>query len=106
MILDFEKLMYPAATHQESGKQPYNLERMRKAYRDVFLSDSGKIVLMDIAQRGLLHMVSFTGETPLSTAFNEGKRALALEIIRLLNPHPIHNIKGDPDDATTHFEYD
>lgn len=103
MILDFEKLMYP---HPSENRSVYNVERMRKAYRDVFLSDSGKVVLTDIAQRGLLHMVSFTGETPLGTAFNEGKRALALEIIRLLNPHPIHNIKGDPDDATTPFEYD
>jgi hypothetical protein len=105
MTLDFDKLMYPHTRHQhnDARMEAYDLERMGKAYRDVFLSEQGKIVLADIAQRGLLHTVSFTGETPLSTAFNEGKRALALEIIRLLNPNPINTRGGSPDDGTTEF---
>ena len=90
MILDFEKVFFP---HPPSNKV-YDLEAMRKAYQLVFSLSSGQRVLADIAQRGLLHTVSFTGETPLSTAFNEGKRALALEIIQMLNPTPIHNITG------------
>ena len=110
MILDFDRLMYPQPL-KDRKRQPndtsvYDLDRMRKAYFDVFLSDNGKIVLADIAQRGLLHTVSFTGESPLSTAFNEGKRALALEIIYLLNPNPIHNIKGETNDRTTQLEFD
>ena len=103
MILDFDRLMYPLHLSQghDRGKL-YDLDRMRQAYRDTFLSDSGKIVLADIAQRGLLHTVSFTGTAP-GTDFNEGKRALALEIVQLLNPNPIHNIKGEPDDGTNEF---
>lgn len=109
MILDFDRLMYPQPL-KDRKRQPYDtsvydLDRMRKAYSDVFSSDSGKVVLADIAQRGLLHSVSFTG-TASGTDFNEGKRALALEIIYLLNPNPIHNIKGDPDDRTNQFEFD
>ena len=110
MILDFEKLMYPqplkGRKRQPYDTSVYDLKGMRKAYRDTFSPEHGKIVLADIAQRGLLHTVSFTGETPLSTAFNEGKRALALEIIHLLNPNSIHNRTGDPDDRTTQFEFD
>lgn len=105
MILDFDKLMYPkikGRNRQPYGTSAYDLDRMRQAYRDTFLSDSGKVVLADIAQRGLLHTVSFTGAAP-GTDFNEGKRALALEILQLLNPNPIHNIIGDPDDGTSPF---
>ena len=101
MILDFDKLIYPEPLKGRK-RQPYNLDRMRLEYRKSFLSDSGRIVLADIAQRGLLHTVSFTGTAP-GTDFNEGKRALALEIVQLLNPNPIHNIKGDPDDGTNEF---
>jgi hypothetical protein len=108
MTLDFDKLMYPHLRHprNDARREAYDLERMGKVYRDVFLSDQGKVVLADIAQRGLLHTVSFTGETPFSTAFNEGKRALALEIIRLLNPNPINTRGGNPDDRTTQFGFD
>ena len=102
MILDFDKLVYPELKGRK--RQSYNLDRIRQAYVQVFSSESGKAVLADIAQRGLLHTFSFTGESPLSTAFNEGKRALALEIIQLLNPNPIHNIKGEPDDGTNQFD--
>lgn len=104
MILDFEKLMYPQPLkdrkRQPSDTGVYDLERIRKAYRDTFSSEHGKVVLADIAQRGLLHTVSFTGAAS-GTDFNEGKRALALEIIHLLNPNPIHNRAGDPYDGTT-----
>ena len=103
MILDFEKLFYPPQMRasEQRKRQRYDLERMRKAYFDVFSSDNGKIVLADIAQRGLLHTMSFTG-APSGTDFNEGKRALALEIIHLLNPNPIRT--GDPYDGTSHFD--
>jgi len=100
MILDFDRLMYPHLP--EGWSQPYNLDKIRQAYRKTFLSDSGRVVLADIAQRGLLHTVSFTGAAP-GTDFNEGKRALALEIIQLLNPNPIHNIIGEPNDGTNEF---
>ena len=106
MILDFDRLMYPEL---KGRKRPpydtrvYDLDKMRKAYRDTFLSDSGRIVLADIAQRGLLHTVSFTGVSS-GTDFNEGKRALALEILQLLNPNPVRNIRGDPDDRTNQFD--
>jgi hypothetical protein len=116
MILDFDKLMYPQLKDRQrqpydtsvsgtsvSGTSVYDLDRMRQAYRDTFLSDSGRVVLADIAQRGLLHTVSFTGAAS-GTDFNEGKRALALEILQLLNPNPIHNIIGDHDDGTSQFD--
>jgi hypothetical protein len=109
MILDFDSLMYPhpPSRDQQGGRRkPYGLDRMRQAYVQAFSSDNGKVVLADIARRGLLHTFSFTGETPLSTAFNEGKRALALEIIYLLNPNPVHNIKGEAYDRTTQLEFD
>lgn len=105
MILNFEQLMYP------SPPEKYDMEKVRTAYRNAFLSENGEIVLADIAQRGLLHTVSFMGESPLNTAFNEGKRALALEIIYLLNPNPIPtqtnpNKTGDPYGGTDPFKFD
>ena len=104
MILDFEKVFYPRPPFNRA----YDLEAMRKVYRDTFSSPHGQEVLRDIVQRGSLHTVSFTGETPLSTAFNEGKRALALEIIYMLNPTPVHNIinpNGGSDDGTSEPDY-
>jgi hypothetical protein len=103
MILDFEKLFYPSEMRasEQRKRQHYDLDRMRKAYREVFLSENGKVVLEDIAKRGLLHTMSFTGAAS-GTDFNEGKRALALEIIHLLNPDPIRI--GDLYDGTSHFD--
>ena len=102
MILDFDKLMYPQPLKGRK-RQSYDLDKIRQAYRDTFLSDCGRVVLADIAQRGLLHTVSFTGAAP-GTDFNEGKRALALEILQLLNPNPVRNIRGDPDDRTNRID--
>jgi len=104
MILDFEKVFYP----RPPSNKGYNLEAIRKAYQDVFASKNGQLVLADIIQRGSVHTVSFTDES-FSTAFNEGKRALALEIIYMLNPTPVHNIpnrNGGFDDGTIDNEPD
>jgi hypothetical protein len=103
MILDFERIFYP---NPIQGK-PYDFEAMRKNYYNAFSSPHGQRVLEDIAKRGLLHTVSFAGEAPLGTAFNEGKRALALEIMYMLNPNPVHNIThthGGTDDGNFTFD--
>jgi len=106
MILDFDNLFYP----NPAQRKPYDLGAMRKNYHAVFSSPCGQRVLMDIARRGLLHTVSFADESPLGTAFNEGKRALALEIMYMLNPNPAPNIykttNGGYDDGTIDNEPD
>jgi len=100
MTLDFETVFYP----RQPSNKVYDLEAMRKDYHNTFSCPHGQLVLADIIQRGSVHTVSFTGESPLSTAFNEGKRALALEIIYMLNPNPVPNIykttNGGYDDGT------
>jgi len=103
MTLDFERLFYP----RPPSSRGYDFEAMRKTYFNTFSSPHGQRVLMDIARRGLLHTVSFAGESPLGTAFNEGKRALALEIMYMLNPNPVHNITntiGGTDDRNLAFD--
>lgn len=59
-----------------------------QAYRAVFSTPAGKDVLADILTRGGMVASSFAAGDPHMTAFNEGKRRLALEIIERLNVDP------------------
>lgn len=54
------------------------------AYRRVFDGPDGKLVLADILKRGRLLSVSVEPGDALTTGLNDGRRALALEIVQLL----------------------
>lgn len=56
------------------------LARLR-AYQAFFATPTGKLVIEDILERGGLFATSFDLRDGM-TAFNEGKRALALEILK------------------------
>ena len=58
------------------------------AYRAVFGTIQGRDVLADILTRAGMVGSSFVPGDPHATAFNEGKRRLALEIIERLNVNP------------------
>ena len=63
------------------------LERTKKiyqAYKTVFDSPSGKMVLWDLMTRFGIMRSSFEGEKPLQLAFNEGRRATILFIQQVL----------------------
>lgn len=59
-----------------------------RAYQAVFRSAGGQAVLADILTRAGMVGSSFVPGDPHATAFNEGKRRLALEIIERLNVNP------------------
>lgn len=63
-------------------------EAMRQAYQDTFGSDAGRLVLHDILSRGGLLETSQVGGDSHTTAFREGRRAIALEIINNLRWTP------------------
>jgi len=61
---------------------PTNLEKLtalKKAYLTVFNSESGKKVLADLELRSYFHTTTFN-DNPQRLAFNEGKRAMFLNI--------------------------
>ena len=57
-------------------------------YRTVFGTPSGQRVLADIARRAGVMQTSFNGDGPDATAFREGRRRMALEIIETINADP------------------
>ena len=58
--------------------------KITAAYRDVFDGEGGRAVLHDILRRGGLLDTGMVAGAPDMTAFNCGRRALALEIIEVL----------------------
>lgn len=72
-------------TREEAAKERAALIH---AYRAVFDTPAGREVLADILTRGNLVETSFVPGDQHTTAFNEGKRRLALEIIERLNVNP------------------
>lgn len=56
-------------------------QRLVNDYQDTFSGDSGKAVLMDLMKRSGILSTSMIKGDPQMTAFNEGKRAMVLEIL-------------------------
>lgn len=57
--------------------------KINNAYKNVFGTPDGKIVLDDILSKGFLWATTFTGNS--YTYFNEGKRDLALYVLKRTN---------------------
>ena len=57
---------------------------LHQCYLHVFEGEAGKAVLADIEARAYVRDTSFTPD-PQRTAFNEGRRSLALHIRRMLD---------------------
>lgn len=57
-------------------------------YRRTFSSDYGQRVLADMLRRGGVMQSSFVAGDPQMTAFREGRRRVALEIIETINRNP------------------
>lgn len=53
-------------------------------YKELFESDSGKVVLKDLVERHRVLYSSFQPD-PLASAFLEGRKAVVLDILRFLN---------------------
>lgn len=58
--------------------------RIADDYRHVFTQPEGERVLLDLMRRSGVLSVAHVEADSHSTAFNDGKRALLLEILRLL----------------------
>lgn len=55
------------------------------AYARCFEGEAGRLVLEDIERRGLVRESTFHPD-PQRAAFNEGRRSLALHVLRMLEP--------------------
>jgi hypothetical protein len=62
-----------------------------EAYKDVFLTEKGRLVLDHLCHECGIDHVSFS-DIPTRMAFEEGKRSVALSILRILNIKPITQI--------------
>ena len=58
--------------------------RLRAAYRDVFATPAGELVLHDLLRRAGILSTSVVLGSPEATHVNEGRRQLALEILQQL----------------------
>ena len=66
-------------------KNPLETLRVRRMYRDVFATESGKAVLKDICEKAFFSKSTFVAGDSHTTALNEGSRRLALSIVRFAN---------------------
>lgn len=60
------------------------LNRKQQKYKEAFSTAAGQYALASLLDLSGFYKQSFSSD-PYQTAFNEGKRAVALEIIRLLD---------------------
>lgn len=57
-------------------------------YRLVFSGDAGQRVLADICRRAGVMQTTWGDDGPFGTAYREGRRRTALEIIEVINSNP------------------
>ena len=73
-------------------KKPDPRTRLRAAYRHVFSTDTGRIILKDLMQRsGVLKPTTIPTDAILS-AFNDGQRQIVLGILRQMRPDDQRNL--------------
>jgi hypothetical protein len=65
-----------------------SIESLAIAYRKVFESPEGKVVLADIYKYTNIHESSFDPGNPYITSFNEGLRRVGLRIFSYLEIRP------------------
>jgi hypothetical protein len=58
---------------------------LHQCYRRAFAGEAGGAVLADLEARAYVRATSFDPD-PQRAAFNEGRRSLALHILRMLDP--------------------
>lgn len=70
-------------------KDEYDENAKRRDYRRVFLSDdAGRRVLLDLFHEGYLLRTTFA-VNPIETAFFEGCRGVALQILKNIDPQDV-----------------
>ncbi len=63
-------------------------KQLKAAYARLFALDDGKKVLRDLTQKHFMFTNTLVENDSLTTAFNEGQRAVVLRILALLNQEP------------------
>ena len=58
---------------------------MQEVYIDVFLSPQGKRVLEHLFRQLGMDGTTLVANDPMTTAYNEGRRSVFMEILRILN---------------------
>ena len=70
-------------------ENPIDEERQRRTdYRMVFGTEAGQRVLADILRLCAISQTTFVPGAPDLSAFNEGKRRVALEVVEVLTADP------------------
>lgn len=93
------------------NKLKFKKSEMIASYKAVFGGRQGQIVLADICRHGMVDELSFSPDSQRLTDFNEGRRAMALHILNMLqlNPNDFVNEfyigQGDTDDERGYEQY-
>lgn len=58
--------------------------QLQEDYRTVLGSSAGRNVLWDVLQKGGIYQTTFSGESPLTSAFKEGRRDFALGLLNTI----------------------
>jgi len=69
--------------------------QLRQCYRLTFEDEAGSAVLADLEARAFVNTTSFSTD-PQQTAFNEGRRSLALHIRRMLAGSSAQRVQENP----------
>lgn len=73
---------------EEEAKRAEQAALLMEAYRSVFSTPQGELVLSHLAKIGHVADTTFVQGAPDISAFNEGRRHLVLSIIRNANRDP------------------
>lgn len=84
----------------EHAVSDMRLEMLRSQYRTVFEGDAGEAVLRDLYEFCGLFMQAHVPGDPFHTAFNDGKRRVALRINAMLSERPSARQREVDDDES------
>ena len=67
-------------------------DELKQAYRSLFASNDGKVVLNDLMARTSVYGVTFTPDNTHETAFKEGQRSVGLFLRSMLTVEDVRDL--------------
>ena len=81
---------------QSRGNRPQaqlDLAALIRAYQETFRPEAGQLVLADILRKASVVQTTYVVGDAMETAFNEGRRRGALEIVNMINADPAEALR-------------
>lgn len=98
------KLIFEEHNNNAARDNEVDIKRLQKAYKEIFTSKAGKMVLDDLASISGMYRTNFVQNNMYHTSFLEGQRSLFLYICSHLTDRQNVNIRGNIDGNSDNYD--